>query len=542
MRTVLLLAALALTITGAAPPPPGTLTLDVIYTSDIHGHIGRESATFLNPEFPPPLGGGASAAAYIEQVRSEDSLAGRRMLLFDSGDIFQGTPVAAATRGGAIIEWMNRMRYDAATIGNHDFDLGRDNAERLARLANFPILAANLYERGTGEHPAWVRDHLMVEVEGIRIALLGYITEATVNMAFEKNIAGLEFRPIAQVLPADVKRMRDLGADLVFVLVHQGLPYRLEVEQEYRAMVDREAQGPLVHFGMNAMELAHTVWGVDAYFSGHTHQGFDHPWEDPRTHALVFEPYANGSSLGHVTLEIDRATRTLIGYRTHFDRGALLTLLEDEVWPDTSEYALIGEQVAAAEVGLEEEVGRTAVRLTGGTAESGLLGFLMADAFREELDADFAIQNTGGVRASLVPGPITARDLLAVAPFGNQMVLARLSGGVLRALMEDKLVGSGGGIFISGGRVRFDLTRPEGSRLVEFTIGGAPVDTARIYRVAMTDYLAEGNSGLARLKALPTELFQPASFSDRDVLTRYIRRVGTLNPKNDGRWMKVRRS
>jgi 2',3'-cyclic-nucleotide 2'-phosphodiesterase (5'-nucleotidase family) len=551
MRRSILLAALLLAMTGAAraaPPARETVRVDVLYTSDIHGHIDRSQATFLSPEFPPPLGGGASAATYVARVRAEaaaDTAGGRpprRVLLFDSGDLFQGTPLGAHTQGAAIIEWMNRMGYDAATLGNHDFDLGRENTERLAGIARFPVLAGNLFDSTSGARVPWVRGHVMLEVEGIRIALLGYITESTVGMSFAKHIAGLEFRRVIDVLPGDVRRMRADGADLVFVLLHHGMPYRLEVETEYRDMIERAARGGLVHAGMNAMELAHAVAGVDAFFSGHTHQGFDRPWEDPRTHAVVFEPYGNGSSLGHVTIEVDRGTRTMIGYTTHFDRGALLTLLEDEVWPDSGEARILGAQVAEAEQGLEAEVGRAIAAIQSGSAENGLLGFLMADAFREELDADVALQNTGGVRGVIPAGTVTERDLLGVAPFGNQMVLAQLTGGMLRALIEDKLAGSGGGIFISGGRVRYDLGRPDGARVVEFTVGGAPLDTSRVYRVALTNYLAEGNSGMGRLRVLPPETFLPSGFTDRELLGRYIRRVGVLSPVNDGRWQRVRGS
>lgn len=542
---MLALLALALALAGPAaaakPTADGSIPLEVLFTSDIHGHIDRGAATFLNPEFPPPLGGGASAATYIARVRAEAAGDGRRVLLFDCGDLFQGTPLGAHTGGAAIVEWMGRMRYDAATLGNHDFDLGRDNTERLARMAAFPVLVANLHDRATGARVPWVRDHVVVEADGIRIAVLGYITESTVNMAFERNIAGLEFRPVIDQLQADVDRVRSAGADLVFVLLHHGLPYRLDVESEYRRMLEREAAGGLRHAGMDAMELAHVVRGVDVIFSGHTHQGYDRPWQDPRTHTLVAEPYGNGSSLGHLTLSIDRGTRSLIGYRTHFDRGALLTLLEDEVWPDTTESAWLEPRVAEAERGLEAEVGRTRVALTRGAADDGLMGFVMADAYREELEADFAIQNTGGVRADLAPGPITERDLLAVSPFGNQMVLARIGGAMLRDLIEDRLAGRGGGLFISGGRVRYDPSRPDGQRLVEFTIGGAPVDTARVYRVAMTDYLAEGNSGLGRLKALPQESFLPAGMTDRQVLASYVRRVKALETRNDGRWSRIGR-
>lgn len=514
--------------------------LDLLYTSDIHGHIDRGQATFLNPNFPPPLGGGASAAAYIQRVREEAAAEGRDVLLFDSGDIFQGTPVGMQTQGTAIVEWMNMVRYDALAVGNHDFDKGWENLKRLTELAEFPMLGANVLDSETGEKVPWLGDMLIVEKAGVKIGIVGYCTETTVNMSFAKNIEGLTFAPIHEQLPGHVRELRERGADLVFVLMHSGLPYKPEKEQEYARMRERLAQGALPHWGMNAMELAHTVPGIDAIFGGHTHQGYDQPWHDPMNHTIVFEPYANGSSIGHVTLKVDRKTRTILGYDTHFARGALLTLFEEEIWPDRKFTEVIEEQVAEAEKGLDEVIGETEVLLTRGSPESALMGFVMADAYREELDADFALQNTGGVRADISPGRISERQLLAVSPFENQMVIMELTGEMIRNLMEDRLSGRGSGIFISGGKLRFDLSRPDGDRIVDFTIGGAPVDPQREYKVALTDYLAEGNSGLWRLREVDPGKKLYTGYIDRQVLSQYIRRLGVLRPANDGRWTRVR--
>jgi 2',3'-cyclic-nucleotide 2'-phosphodiesterase (5'-nucleotidase family) len=522
-------------------PPRPTIRLDVLYTSDIHGHLAQEAATFLNPEFPPPLGGGASAAGYIRQTRTTVEAAGGHVLLFDSGDWFTGTPLGQGTHGQAVIDYMNRQRYDASAIGNHDFDQGQAVAESLAARARFPILASNLYDRATGQRVKWARDMVWLDAGPIRIAVLGYITEATPEMAFEKNIAGLEFRPIIDVMPGDIARVRAAGADLVFVLIHHGLPWPGDLEGTYHTMTAREAAGQLRHRNMDAMELARAVPGVDAFFCGHTHQGYDSRWEDPVTHALVFEPYANGSSLGHVTFTIDVATRQITHSETHFDRGALLTLTEEDAPPDTTEDRILSAQVAESERGLEVVVGHTLVPLENGPAESALLGFAMADAFREELGAEVAIQNTGGVRGRLRPGPITARDLLEVAPFGNGMVLARVPGGLLLGMLEDRLRGRAGGLFVSGLRVRFDPARPDGARILEVTVGAAPLDTTRTYTVATTDYLAEGNSGLDRMRALRPEDVQAAGFTDREVLERWLRRHDPLRLENDGRWQRVRR-
>jgi 2',3'-cyclic-nucleotide 2'-phosphodiesterase (5'-nucleotidase family) len=137
-RAFMLAALLAVTLAppAVARPPASngraTVRLDVLFTSDVHGHLGREAATFLNPEFPPPLGGGAAAAGYIVRARMASEAAGGHLLLFDSGDWFTGTPLGQSTHGAAVIDYMNRQRYDASAIGNHDFDQGRAVPESLA--------------------------------------------------------------------------------------------------------------------------------------------------------------------------------------------------------------------------------------------------------------------------------------------------------------------------------------------------------------------------------------------------------------------------
>lgn len=538
MKRGAILALLGLFLASAAAAE--VIDVDVLYTSDIHGHIGVEGATFLNPNFPPPLGGGASAAAYIERVRKEAAEAGRDVYLFDSGDLFQGTPVGMRTEGTAIVKWMNSVKYTAGCLGNHDFDKGWENARRLVDLADFPLMGSNITNAETGETVPWVPGTTWLETDGIKIAVLGYCTESTKNMSFAKNIEGIDFVPIHEKLTEDVPRVREQGANLVFVLMHAGLPYKPEREREYKRMRERGEKGELPHWGMNAMEIAYTTPGIDCIFAGHTHQGYDTPWTDPRNHTIVFEPYANGSSIGHVTLHIDSETKSLLGFTTHASRGALVTLFEEEFWPDAMMAEVIAAEVEEAEEGMDEVIGYTDVTLVRGSPTNALMGFVVADAYREALSADFALQNTGGVRANISIGPITERDLIQVSPFGNQMVTIQMQGALLRALLEDKIRGSGGGIFISGGKVRFDLSRPDGDRIVEFTIAGEPVDPDRTYKVALTDYLAQGNSGLYRLRdETKPEDFNYTGYQDIDCLRQYIQEKGTLDPVNDGRWVKV---
>ena len=544
--TVLLAAALSVVLTGADLPPERVIELDVIFTNDIHGGIGRLDATFMNPEFPPPIGAGPSATTYLKKVREEAAAGGREVFLFDSGDMFQGKPVGMYTEGEAVIDWMNDVGYTAAALGNHDFDLGWKVTRNLIEQADFPVMALNVYDAATGEKVPWMDTWMMKEVEGIKIAILGYVTEATVNMAFAENVEGLEFRPIHEVLPGDIEVANAAGADLVFVLMHNGLPYWPEHEREFALMLERIAAGDFPHANMNAMEIAHYVPGIDALFGGHIHYGYRDPWEDPVNHTLCFQGFANGSGLGHVTLRIDRETKSILGYEGHtsrayrgrvYDReGTLITLFEEEHWPDPGMEAEIAAKVAKAEEGLDEVIGETDVYLGREGTDKGLMGFVVADAYRERLSADFAIQNSGGVRADLPVGKITERDVITVSPFDNNLVWIEVTGAFLKQLLEDKVRRTGIGLYISGGKVVVDPARPENERIVEMTVGGEPLDPDRMYKLVLTNYLAQGNSGLWRIRdEYPAEKINYTGIPDAEAIKDYIRRRGTIDPRNDGR-------
>jgi 2',3'-cyclic-nucleotide 2'-phosphodiesterase (5'-nucleotidase family) len=512
--------------------------IEIVYTSDIHGHIDPGLATFLNPEFPPPLGGGASAASYIKKVRAEAEATGRGFILLDSGDLFQGTPVGMHFEGKAVIEWMNSVGYTAGALGNHDFDLGWTKTKDLVALARFPLLCANLYDSKANKRVDWVQDIVMVETAGVKVAIIGMITEETARISFAKNIEGLNFRPVHEMLPSKIEEARAKGAQLVLFPVHAGLPYKPTLEQYYRDMIAAEERGerPTEY---EAMELAHYIPGIDIVFAGHSHQGYDSPWEDPITHTVVVEPYANGSSLGHITVTFDTTTNVMVGYQTHHDRGALVTLFEDEFWPDQGTAETISAQVAEAEQGLDEVIGETRANLLRGDAEKGNLGGLVADAIREFTGADVAVQNTGGVRADIAPGPVTKRNCLEVLPFGNTMVVATVKGEFLKRLLEQKVGRYGPSLFVSGVSIDYDPLRADGERITSLQVGEAPLDPEKDYTIAMTNFLSEGNSGMTLMREVPSENFRFTGYGDREALEKYVQDHTPLNPKSEARWTRV---
>jgi len=519
------------------------LRLHLLWTNDLHGHIAPEGARFMNPDFPPPLGGAASAAAYIKQVRTEAALRGEDVMLVDVGDMFQGTPIGSKTDGEAVIDYFNAIGYDLAVPGNHDFDKGRDVTEKLARMSNFPWVCANLIEEATGQVVDWCVPTLKLQRAGLTIGVIGIITPGTAQMSFPDNIRGLKFLPMPGVIAEHRDRLRSEGVDLIFLAIHEGLPFDPEQGWADIAGTEEEAVQQAGTYGgysqyetLNLMELVNRVAGIDFAVGGHTHRGYSEPWIDPVNHTLCFETYGNGSSLGHAILLIDPRSRQIVGYDRPHDRGTIVTLFEDELWPDAEITEVIRPWRELTDAELDQVVGRTAVPLTRGDAGSNLVGNLVTDAMVDYFDADFAFQNLGGLRADLPAGNITARDVFSVLPFGNELVLVQMPGAMLRRVVERKIRGSSSGLAISGAEIVYDTSRPNDDRVVSFLVGGEPLDLDRMYTVVVTSFLMEGNSGLDFLTTISEEDVQLTQVTTAEALERYLQLHSPVRPRIDGRW------
>ena len=524
----------------------GILRVHLMWTNDMHGHIAPEGAKFMNPDFPPPLGGGASAANYIKEVRARAEVAGEPVLLVDVGDMFQGTPIGNKTMGEAVIEYYNAIGYDFAVPGNHDFDKGRDNTERLAEMSQFPWIAANLIETETGEAPHWVQPTLMLDLQGIKVGVLGIVTPATVAMSFPDNIAGLEFLAMPETVAKYRDMLKDEGADIIFLAIHEGLPYdpkegwkkiaggtETETDEEQVGTYGSNAS----YGGMNLMELVNKVPGIDFAVGGHTHRGYNEPWIDPMNHTMCFESYGNGSSLGHAVLLIDRQTRTLVGYEGAHDRGTLITLFEDEIWPDEEIAEVIRPYHEVAEAELGKVIGSSAISMVRG-GPTNLLGVMVTDAMTEYFDADFSFQNLGGIRANLSAGDITTRDIFEVLPFGNELLEVKMDGRLVRRVIERKLAGNSGGICLSDVVMEFDTLRPDYDRVVTLEISGEPWDPDRIYKVICTNFLMEGNSGLDFLTTIPPSDVTPTQITTAEAVEHYVIQHSPIQPRLGRRWVE----
>ncbi len=510
--------------------------LIIFYTNDLHGGITEQEAEFLNPDFPPILGGGAAAANIIFQARNQSKNTDDVILVLDAGDIFQGTPVGTKTEGQAIIEYMNDVKYDAVTAGNHDFDLGKDVFIKMTEKANFPILSANLIDKSTNNVFSFVKPYTIIEKKGLKIGVFGLSTEATEQMSFPENIKGLDFSAEVPASQKAVKELRQQNVDLIIAVVHMGLPY--DTEEGYAELKESIRQNIKKESYLNAMELANQVEGIDILFGGHIHRGYNEPWEDPKNHTLCFQNYGNGGNLGMVSIKIEKTTKTISGYELPARDSGLLLLTNDEFLYNEEIYTSIKEKQAKVEKGYDEVIGETELPLTRSSRGDSPMSNLICDAMIDATQSDFCMNNYGGIRAEIKAGSITPRNIFKVLPFGNSIVVMQMKGSLLKQIVEQKLASSNRGMAIGGGKITYNKSNPD-DIITSFLIKGQPLDPDKIYRIATTDYLAEGNSGFDLLAEIEDKNIARTGIILRNAVTEYVQKNSPLKIKTEIRTIRT---
>ena len=515
------------------------LMLDIMFTNDIHGGIDRYPATFMNPDFPPVLGGGGSAATYIKRVRILSKDDTRDNLLIDAGDFFQGHPIGTMSEGRSVITYMNMIGYDFMAIGNHEFDLGEDVLIKTLEMAEFPILSCNIVKKGTNELVDYVLPYKIIEKLGLRIGVIGLTTTDTEQMSFPDNIKNVDFLPAKEQLQKYVEIVKEQGVDLVIVIAHMGLPYDPQPAYDARySNPDKKKEER--RWGYDAQEIAHEVEGIDIMFGGHMHKGFAQPWEDPDTHTLVFQGYAYGSNVGHVTIKLDKETKSISGYESPaINEGVLVTLFEDEFFPDE----VIGDTILVmqkiAEVGMDVIIGEASMHITKiGTGTQNLIGNLVCEAMKDYTGADFSFMNLGGIRDELQAGPISYRNVFSVMPFDNQIALIEVDGKFLKEIIETRVSGSRHGLRTAGIKVVINRKRENFNRVSDLLIGGEPWQANKIYKIATSDFLLQGNAGLALLTKVPESKITRYEQGLRDVIVEYIKNNSPVSAIIDDRWKR----
>lgn len=515
----------------------GTVYLNILHTNDIHGGIAAGQAAFMNPDFPPGIGGGAWIASYVESVRRHCEQEGEFVLLIDAGDFWQGTPVGNHNSGEFVIQWMNAMEYDMATIGNHEFDHGALTMIDVISGADFPIICTNVFT-GEGHIPHPMEPWITMDIGGVSAGFIGVTTPDTYGLVDPELLDGFTIGPELQAVEEAVSELREQGVQLIVLLSHLGHPPDSEVYTARVFSAWERGEEFTKDFALNTAELTCLVEGIDLVVSGHTHVGFREPWVNPMNHTIVVQGYANGTGIGHIRLALDTETGTVTGYDLPGGE-ALISLLHDRFWPDQEHLELIEGFRAIAEEGMDTVLGEAVAEIPRGTAEHPL-GRLMCDGIRAVTGADVALLNRGGIRAAIPRGPITPRIIYTSIPFEEDLFLLDLTGAQLLDVLETGMQGRRRDMQISGFTCNRNQLNPDGSKIENPLVNGVPLDPLATYTLVTTGYLAQGNVGYGIMLE-----HQPryAGVSLLEAVSRHIEAVSPIAPDNTVRivWIEEER-
>ncbi|MCA9610841.1 MAG: 5'-nucleotidase C-terminal domain-containing protein, partial [Myxococcales bacterium] len=500
-------------------------------TNDLHGHVWAL----------PWLAG------YLEvlrEARREDGA----VVLLDGGDMFQGTLESNLLEGAPIVTAYDALRYDAVTIGNHEFDYGpvgervtptepgddpRGALLARAAQAHYPFLAANLRVRG-GAPIAWehVQTATILERAGVSIGVIGVTTEQTLSTTNAANVSDLAMAPIVRAVTEQARALRGRGADIVLVAAHAG--GRCTEHDDPTDLSSCEADQEIFEVARALPEGT-----VDAIVAGHTHQAVSHVVNG----IPIIESYSYGRAFGRVDLVVDRTRGVVTRVEVHPPRDLCASgSIEEGCEPGTYEgrpVAASAEVAALVQPSIENAAAQRAhplgVTIAGGPIEAVrerecALGNLFTDLMRQASGADVALTNGGGLRADLPEGPLTYGQLYQASPFDNAFAMVRLSRAELEAMIADNLGRTGSFLSLSGVRA---VARCEGGRIQARITrdDGRPIPDDATLTLATTDFLATGTeASFASLRERDAVTIDHGSLV-REAMARVLEeRGGQLTP------------
>jgi len=470
LTKLLLLSLLALAACQPAVEPvtPDSTTVTLLFTNDVESAYDPIPAFWLEDQ--EMIGGIAEMTTLIKEIRQNEP----NVFLFDSGDIFTGA-LAKLTEGRLAFELMITMGYDAMAIGNHEFEYGHEIFAWQKNRAPFPVLGANFFYKDT-DHP-YAQAHAIIERNGIRIGVIGIMGQDAVSAIIPSFIAPLDVTLPSDAVQRSVDELRD-QVDLIVLLTHQGktAPMQTNAESDPRLQRDIDAD----------IYLAGAVTGVDVLFAGHADAGTPEPIVHEKTSTIIMQTYGQATHLGFLQLTLDPNTREITAHD-----GRLIPVDPALYAPDPAiTKKLTDYRSAYPEV--QALVGQSAARMNRRYIEESDVGNLFTDAFVAIANTDVAFIHSGSLRKDLPAGDVRLVDLLDTYPFVDDVIVKEMSGEQIRRALEQSFTLERGLLQVSGLSVTYDLTQPEGQRLVSLERNDVAVADDDVFTVAAPGFLAEG--------------------------------------------------
>ncbi len=493
-------------------------TLHILHTNDMHSRIESinkyDSTCNAEGEAEGKCFGGVARVKTALDTKKA-ALGNQNVITLDAGDPFQGSLFYTTYKGAAEAEFMEQMGYDAMAVGNHEFDDGPQGLSDFADKVTFPVISGNLDLSGEALLAGKIDNHVVLDVGGKKIGVISALATDTVETSSPgENIV---FQDEIEALAQDAATLEAEGVDIIIALNHVGLNKDLDV--------------------------AAAVPAIDVVIGGHSHTLMSNDDEGTPAYPTmvdgtpVAQAYAYTKYLGHLTVTFDDD-----GNVTAASGDPIV--LDASVTPNAAFLERIAEMGAPIEEMKTRVVAESADIIEGGRdvcrAMECPMGSLIADAMLDRVKdqgIQIAIQNGGGIRASIDQGPVTMGEVLTVLPFQNTLSTFEVSGATIIAALENGVgqIEDGAGRFpqVAGMSYAFDAAKEPGARVSDVMVGGAPIDSDKIYGVVSNNYVRNGGDGYAMFKEAANAYdFGPDL---ADVTAEYLAEKGPFTPYTDGR-------
>lgn len=510
-----LLSAAALGLTAGMASADYSLT--VLHTNDFHARFEPISkydgpCAAEDNTAGECFGGTARLVNAIAEARGRTNNA----ILVDGGDQFQGTLFYTHYKGKMAAEFMNKLGYDAMTVGNHEFDDGPEVLAGFMAAVDFPVLMSNADVSAEPLLADSLAKSTIIERGGEKIGLIGLTPQDTDELAAPGD--NISFSDPVAAVQGEVDKLTAEGVNKIIVLSHSS-------------------------YGVDQQVAAGTT-GVDIIVGGHsntllsnTDEKAEGPYPTMVGDTAIVQAYAYGKYLGELNVTFDDA-----GKITEANGNPIL--IDASVSEDAPTVARITELAAPLEELRSKVVAQTDEAIGGDRevcrATECTMGNLIADAMLDRVadqGIQVAIQNGGGIRASIDAGQVTMGDVLTVLPFQNTLSTFEVSGKVLVDALENGVsrIEEGAGRFlqVAGMSYAFDAAAEPFARISDVKIAGVPIDMDKVYGVVSNNYVRNGGDGFEMFKTADKAYdFGPDL---ADVTAEYLATNAPYKPYTDGR-------
>ncbi len=442
-----------------------SVELTILYTNDEHGWM----------EPTDEYGGAAGISGLWKTRESYDG--SDPYLVLSGGDMWTGPAISTWFKGEPMAAAMNEMGYDAAAIGNHEFDFTVDILKVRLQQMNFPILAANLKEKSTGNAPAFVKPYIIKTINDIKVGIIGLASLSTPFTGFPDYVADYEFTSYAEAIDTYAPMVQNEGADIILIIGH------------------------ICRDEMEALVPTAKKYNIPFIGGAHCHQSVLQVTDG------VLLAQTNGELREYVKVELgyDKTNKSvkIVSKEAVVNKGTTVDTKVEEIvafWQNKADEAL------------SEEIGYCSSTIF---QPSVAMGNMVCDSwFYTFPDADVSITNAGGIRQDVEIGAIKLETIVGLLPFNNSIIKLELTGTQLLDCIDNYLVG---GMKTIGGNT---------------LLNGTPIDTNTTYTVLTTDYLYSlSNSNFSKYDPTP----ENTSVHYRQPLIDWIKSLNTSvsNPLNN---------